>query len=209
MWSTRRLIAECVGRRSAIIVVWGDPEPTLLSDVDAARAGRDHMPLTPSFFAAVGGSEVNWMFVPGPTSGLALRLFGTPDLEQLWRLIAPIVRLDADDPARAWRDHVQRLQGRGQQLAERRPGRCNSWAAAWLRGSVCGSWEGARWRWKPTAALGSAYPFTVPDLLERDEVQEAIGFNRASIHQDTMIGGPDVDVDGLQTDGTRVPESRV
>jgi aminopeptidase len=310
-----RLIAECVERRGAIIVVWGDPEPTLLADVDAARAGRDHLPLTPSFFAAVGGSEVNWTFVPGPTSGLAQRLFGTPDLDRLWGLIAPIVRLHADDPAQAWRDHVQRLQGRAQQLAERRfdalhfhgPGTDLTVGmmseALWMSAGLTTSWgrtmvvnmpteevfttpdarraegvvratrpvqilggglvEGLRLRFvagravevhadsgadafrailaedngavrlgevalvdgsSPVGqtgrvfgdilidenatchiALGSAYPFTVPDLPEGGEAQEAIGFNRASIHQDTMIGGPDVAVDGIRADGSRVP----
>jgi hypothetical protein len=52
---------------SAVIVVWGDPEPALLADVDPARAGVDHMPLTPSLFGAVGGGEVSWTFVPGPS----------------------------------------------------------------------------------------------------------------------------------------------
>jgi aminopeptidase len=54
-------------------------------------------------------------------------------------------------------------------------------------------------------ALGSAYPFTVPDLPEGDEAREAIGFNRSAIHQDTMIGGPEVAVDGIEAGGARVP----
>ena len=89
-----------------MIVVWGDPDPALLTDIDPARAGADHMPLTPALFAAVGGGEVNWTFVPGPCEGIAQRLLGTPDLDQLWSLIAPIIRLDQDDPVGAWRDHL-------------------------------------------------------------------------------------------------------
>jgi aminopeptidase len=54
-------------------------------------------------------------------------------------------------------------------------------------------------------ALGSAYPFTVPDLPDGDEAQEAIGFNRSSIHQDIMIGGPEVTVSGIESGGVRVP----
>src|SRR5690242_1932009 len=114
-----RLIADCVERRSAVIIVWGDPDPALLTDVDPARAGADHMPLTPSLFAAVGGGEVNWTFVPGPCEGIARRLLGTPDLDQLWSLIAPIIRLDRDDPVQAWRDHLAQLALRAKQLAER------------------------------------------------------------------------------------------
>src|SRR6476646_8774847 len=114
-----RLIVDCVERRSAGIVVWGDPDPALLTDVDPARAGADHMPLTPSLFAAVGGGEVNWTFVPGPCEGIAQRLLGTPDLDQLSSLIAPLIRFDNDDPVQAWRDHLSQLAARAEQLAER------------------------------------------------------------------------------------------
>src|SRR6476620_2907236 len=31
-----RLLADCVERRNAVIVIWGDPDPALLSDVDPA-----------------------------------------------------------------------------------------------------------------------------------------------------------------------------
>jgi len=54
-------------------------------------------------------------------------------------------------------------------------------------------------------ALGSAYPFTVPDLPNGDDAQEAIGFNRSAIHQDIMIGGPEVAVSGIEPGGARVP----
>ena len=54
-------------------------------------------------------------------------------------------------------------------------------------------------------ALGSAYPFTIPDLPAGDDAQEAIGFNRSSIHQDIMIGGPEVAVHGIESGGAHVP----
>ena len=41
-----RHIEECIERRSASILVFGDPNPDLLSDIDPARTGRDSMPLT-------------------------------------------------------------------------------------------------------------------------------------------------------------------
>lgn len=54
-------------------------------------------------------------------------------------------------------------------------------------------------------AWGQAYAFTVPDLPEDEEAQMAAGFNRSAVHQDVMIGGPEVDVFGLDVDGGEVP----
>jgi aminopeptidase len=54
-------------------------------------------------------------------------------------------------------------------------------------------------------ALGSAYPFTVPDLPESPDERDALGFNSSGIHQDAMIGGSEIAVDGIHADGSSVP----
>jgi aminopeptidase len=54
-------------------------------------------------------------------------------------------------------------------------------------------------------AWGNAYAFTLPDLPEDREDQEALGFNRSDVHQDAMIGGPEVDVLGVARGGAEVP----
>jgi aminopeptidase len=53
-------------------------------------------------------------------------------------------------------------------------------------------------------AWGSAYPFTVENLPADEAGQDAIGFNRSAVHQDAMIGGPDVAVDGVDASGNAV-----
>jgi aminopeptidase len=133
---------ECIERRGAYVVVWGDPDPALLDEV-GSRGGADHMPLTPKRFELVGGGEVNWSMVPGPCEGWAERLFGSPDVDRLWDAIAPVVRLDEPDPERAWAEHVERLRERARLLAER------GFTAVRFTGAgtdlTVGTIEGGRW----------------------------------------------------------------
>jgi aminopeptidase len=310
-----RYIAECVERRGAFIALSGDPNPELLADIEPGRAGEDHMPLTASFWTMLGGGEVNWTFVPGPTAGMARRVLEEDDVGRLWEALAPILRLDAPDPERAWREHIARLRERASQLEERGfeairfegPGTdltigliCSS---RWLSGGIRTSWgretvanmpteevfatpdyrrvegtvratrpvqllggvlvEGLRLRFEAGRAVqvdadrhaesvranmaadtgaarlgevalvdgsspvgrsglvfgdvlidenatchiawGNAYAFTVPDLPAGDDERDALGFNRSAVHQDAMIGGPEVAVDGIEAGGARVP----
>jgi aminopeptidase len=309
-----RHIRECIERRGAYIVVWGDPNPDLLADV-AGRAGDDHMPLIPTFFELAGGREVNWCFVPGPCEGWAERLFGEPDVDRLWDVIEPIVRLDAPDPDKAWAEHIARLNQRAAQLRERGftalrftgPGTDLTVGiiegGQWLSGGIETNWgcdcivnmpteevfttpdcrrvegtvaatrpvqilggvlvEGLRLRFEGGRAVGiesetnqdairaqmaadegaarlgeialvdgsspvgqsglvfgdvlidenatchvawgAAYPFTVDGLPEDEAGQDAIGFNRSAVHQDAMIGGPEVLVEGIEPGGAAVP----
>ena len=114
-----RHIEECLERRGASIVVYGDPNPDLLTDIDPARSGRDSMPLTGPLHAMHASGEVNWTVVPGVSSGIARRVLGCDDVDALWDVYAPILRLDAEDPVKAWREHVARLQARAAALVAR------------------------------------------------------------------------------------------
>jgi aminopeptidase len=310
------MLAECVQRRSALIVVWGDPNRAILDDIDSGRVAGDHMPFTPSFWAAVGRGDIAWAFVPGPCPGLAEAMLGEPDLERLWELLTPMLRLDAEDPERAWGEHTARLQQRADGLER------HGFVALRFRGGgtdlTVGLLERARWMsvggmktsWgtpmvvnlpseevfttpdyrrtegvmrvtrpinligggrvedllirfeqgravqvdavrggervraqmavDPGAsrlgevalvdgsspvgqtgmvfgdilidenatshiAWGNAYAFTAPGLPDDEQAQDALGFNRSAVHQDAMIGGPEVDVFGVDHDGKETP----
>ena len=58
-------------------------------------------------------------------------------------------------------------------------------------------------------ALGAAYPNPIPGASELDEAGRlALGVNVSAIHLDVMIGGPEVDVDGIGADGSETPVLR-
>lgn len=312
-WET--MVAECVQHRSALIIIWCDPDRGLFDDVASERVASDHMPLTPSLFAAAGGGEITWTFIPGPCPGVAREILGEPDVDRLWELINPILRLDAADPAQAWREHVARLHERAaimerhgfSALRFRGPGTDLTVGvlagARWLSAGLETKWgapmvvnmpseevfttpdcrrtegvvratrpinlisggrvEGLTIRFEQGRAVeveadrggdavraqmatdpgaarlgevalvdgsspvgrsgmvfgdvlidenatchiawGSAYAFSVPDLPEDKAAQDALGFNRSAVHQDTMIGGPEVEVLGVTGDGAEIP----
>jgi len=115
----RRVVTESIEVRGAWISVTGDPNPGVFADVDQQRLGRDQMPYIPEIHDAIASRVVNWTVVPGPNRGWAERLFGEPDEGRLWETLTPILRMDADDPVQAWRDHVHRLGERAASLNDR------------------------------------------------------------------------------------------
>ncbi|MEO8323726.1 MAG: aminopeptidase [Actinomycetota bacterium] len=127
----------------AVISITGDPVPDLFADIPAEKMRLDHMPSTPSMLKMVLGGRVNWTIVGGPIPEWAERLFGEPDTERLWDLMAQATRLDHDDPVKAWRDHVAGLRERAQGLQAR------TFTALRYRGPgtdlTIGLHEGTRW----------------------------------------------------------------
>jgi aminopeptidase len=63
---------------------------------------------------------INWCGVAYPNEGWAKRVFGEPDVERLWQLVAHAVRLDEPDPVSAWREHIEELKRRAALLDERK-----------------------------------------------------------------------------------------
>lgn len=105
--------------KGASIVIAGDPDPNLLTGVDPHRAGLDGMPRLASRLKMVHSEQVNWTIVAFPTEDWARSVYGTPDVEQLWKDTASFMRLDTPDPVAAWKDHIAMLKGRAAALTDR------------------------------------------------------------------------------------------
>jgi aminopeptidase len=54
-------------------------------------------------------------------------------------------------------------------------------------------------------AIGQAIEFNAPGLPEDRAKREERGFNVSEVHEDMMLGGPEVSVDGVGVDGSRTP----
>jgi aminopeptidase len=104
---------------SAAVATTGDPEPTLLADLDGERVGRAQMKeVARVTVGQLHDRSVNWTGVAYPNEGWARQMFGEPDVERLWDALAFCTRLDEADPVGAWRDHMARLDRRARALNE-------------------------------------------------------------------------------------------
>ena len=118
-WMVSRL--EALGEeRSARIMVSGDPEPELLAGLDGRRVGAARMSaLAQASLRLATERLVSWAIIACPTEGWARSVFGEPDVERLWDVVAGAVRLDEPDPVAAWRAHSAYLAARAASLNER------------------------------------------------------------------------------------------
>ena len=116
-------VRELGDARSAAFGITGDPEPELLADLDGQRVGKARMiDLAHEGMRIINEQLVNWCVAACPNEGWARTIFGEPDVERLWELVAYCIRLDEPDPLQAWRDHIERLKARVRLLDEARLG---------------------------------------------------------------------------------------
>jgi len=110
------------GAGNAVLATLGDPEPELMADLDGERVGRTLMAeVNAIVLEQLRDSSVNWCAVGAPNEGWARQMFGEPDVERLWELVAFCMRLDEPDPVAAWREHSEHLARRADALTGLRP----------------------------------------------------------------------------------------
>src|SRR5947209_3740927 len=116
-------VKEMVATREGNAAIWttGDPDPTLMAELDGVRVGRARMHEVADIVRdQMVARSVNWSGLASPNEGWATQVFGEPDVERLWEAVAFCTRLDETDPVQAWRDHMARLERRAAQLNELR-----------------------------------------------------------------------------------------
>jgi aminopeptidase len=106
----------------ALLATTGNPEPELLVDLDGERVGRAfQVDIAEIRQRQHHENSVNWCGVGAPNEGWARQVFGEPDVERLWELVAHCFRLDEDDPVAAWREHLDGLEARAAALTGLKP----------------------------------------------------------------------------------------
>lgn len=120
-WYGQRSVARSE-MHGALISVAGAVAPGLLDDIDPRRVGRDLLPRIKENFEIINERTSNWLVMPGPSEGWARQVH--PDergaLARLWEEVAHVCRLDADDPAAAWRERFGETGAVGKRLTELR-----------------------------------------------------------------------------------------
>jgi aminopeptidase len=108
----------------ANIHVVGAADPTVLAGLDSDRLGRDRNPTGREWVKAVMERSVNWSIGPSPTPVWAAvthpELEPEAALDQLWKEIEHICRLDEPDPVAAWTQRMDSLMSVAERLSERR-----------------------------------------------------------------------------------------
>ncbi len=111
-------LGEVSDKKGALIQLAGEPEPNLMAGQDPDRMAAAQFPVTPKLLEVVMSGNCNWTIVAAPNAGWAEQVFGEPDMERLWDLVAEATRLNEPDPVAAWDAHISRLKDRARQMNE-------------------------------------------------------------------------------------------
>ncbi len=122
-WMPQRLL-HLSDEHAARISLSGPQAPTALEGVDPVRGGRDLLPYLAEISRVIDAATTNWSICPAPTVGWAELVYphlrGEDALDALWDAVAHICRLDAEDPAAAWRERMSTMKETARRLDARR-----------------------------------------------------------------------------------------
>jgi aminopeptidase len=101
----------------ASISLLGSENPDVFEGADSARLGRTQKAASiaaQEWLARASANHIAWNVCLYPTERWAAKVLGGPAdwEERIWRELIPILRLDADDPARAWAEQGKELKRR-------------------------------------------------------------------------------------------------
>jgi aminopeptidase len=106
------------------INVTGIVAPDALAGLDPAKTGRDMLPFLKESQHIVAERSTNWTIVPCPGVEWAElvhpELDGPAAYDKLWSELWHVLRLDEDDPARAWDERIEALHRSADALTEPR-----------------------------------------------------------------------------------------
>jgi len=99
-------------------------DSTIFDGIDPARMGRDLLPYVKEVPEVVNARTTNWTAGPCPNPRWAERvhpeLHPEAALDKLWDEIVHVCRLEAEDPAEAWRERMRAIVASAERLSERR-----------------------------------------------------------------------------------------
>jgi aminopeptidase len=118
-WMVQRL-KRAIDVGAAVIGISADSGAEVYEGVDGDRLARARFrDFDLTWMDGVMGRQLAWSLVAYPTEGWAREALGEPDLARLWDAFAHALRLDAPDPAAAWRQRLDELEARARELTER------------------------------------------------------------------------------------------
>jgi aminopeptidase len=95
----------------------GSEDPDLLDDCDPAGLGKIRQAVgraRSGFLAGISSNRIAWNVCLYPTERWSAKVLGSYEgwEEEIWKVLAPILRLDRDDPSRAWLEQDAELKRR-------------------------------------------------------------------------------------------------
>ncbi|WP_306216272.1 aminopeptidase [Actinoplanes sp. RD1] len=102
-------------RGVAFIALVGS-DPTVFEGADPLRMAARRREESRTMRKVTTGTAHRWSVIGAPNPGWARQIFGEPDTDRLWEVVATALRLDDPDPVAAWRARAEVLAARAARL---------------------------------------------------------------------------------------------